>query len=102
MRAIGATVDITEPLQVAEAEAQAAQVERDRLARDLHDSVTQSLYSVSLLAEAARRYALAGQETETAEFIARLGDLAQQALRQMRLLVYELRPAVLDLSLIHI
>ncbi len=96
VRAIGATVDITEPLQVAEAEAQAAQVERDRLARDLHDSVTQSLYSVSLLAEAARRYALAGQETETAEFIARLGDLAQQALRQMRLLVYELRPGVLD------
>ncbi len=96
VRVIGATIDITEPLQLAEAEAQAAQLERDRLARDLHDSVTQSLYSVSLLAEAARRHAIAGQETESAEFITRLGSLAHQALRQMRLLVYELRPGVLD------
>lgn len=96
VRVIGATVDITEPLQLAEAEARATQLERDRLARDLHDSVTQSLYSVSLLAEAARRQALLGRDAETAEFIARLGGLAHQALRQMRLLVYELRPAVLD------
>jgi len=96
IRVIGATVDITEPVQLAEAEAQAAQQERDRLARDLHDSVTQSLYSISLLAEAARRHAVIGQEPDTAEFIARLGGLAQQALRQMRLLVYELRPRVLD------
>ena len=96
VRVIGATVDISEPLQLAEAEAQAAQNERDRLARDLHDSVTQSLYSVSLLAEAARRQAIAGQDTDMAEFITRLGSLAHQALRQMRLLVYELRPGVLD------
>ncbi len=96
VRVIGATVDITEPLQLAEAEAQAAQRERDRLARDLHDSVTQSLYSVSLLAEAARRQAIIGREPETAEFITRLGSLAHQALLQMRLLVYELRPGVLD------
>lgn len=96
VRVIGATVDITEPLQLAEAEAQATQLERDRLARDLHDSVTQSLYSVSLLAEAARRQAIIGRDAETAEFITRLGSLAHQALRQMRLLVYELRPGVLD------
>ena len=96
VRALGATVDITAPLQLAEAEAQAVAAERQRLARDLHDSVTQSLYSVSLLAEAARRHALQGQEPAAADFIGRLGSLAQQALRQMRLLVYELRPAVLD------
>jgi PAS domain S-box-containing protein len=96
VRALGATMDITAPLQLAEAEAQAVLAERERLARDLHDSVTQSLYSVSLLAEAARRRALEEQEPAAAEFIGRLGSLAHQALRQMRLLVYELRPAVLD------
>ena len=96
VRALGATVDITAPLQLAEAEAQAVVAERQRLARDLHDSVTQSLYSVSLLAEAARRHALERQEPAAAEFIGRLGGLTHQALRQMRLLVYELRPAVLD------
>ena len=96
VRVLGATFDITAPLQLAEAEAEAVSAERQRLARDLHDSVTQSLYSVSLLAEAARRHALEGPEPAAAEFITRLGRLAQQALRQMRLLVYELRPAVLD------
>ncbi len=96
VRAFGATVDITAPLRLAEAEGQAVLAERQRLARDLHDSVTQSLYSVSLLAEAARRHALEKHEPAAAEFIGRLGSLAHHALRQMRLLVYELRPAVLD------
>ncbi len=96
VRALGATVDITAPLQLAEAEAQAVVAERQRLVRDLHDSVTQSLYSVSLLAEAARRHATEEHDTAAAEFIGRLGSLAHQALLQMRLLVYELRPAVLD------
>ena len=96
VRAIGATVDITDQIRLAEAESQAALAERERLARDLHDSVTQSLFSVSLLAEAARRHAQTGDQKATTEFTTRLGDLAQQALRQMRLLVYELRPTVLD------
>ena len=89
VRALGATVDITAPLQLAEAEAQAVVTERQRLARDLHDSVTQSLYSVSLLAEAARRHATEEHAAAAAEFIGRLGSLAHQALRQMRLMVYE-------------
>ena len=96
VRALAATVDITAPMQTAEAQAQAAQAERQRLARELHDSVTQSLYSVTLLAEAARRHAQERQETAAADYIGRLGGLAHQALRQMRLLVYELRPSVLD------
>jgi len=96
VRTIGATVDLVARLQVAEAEAKAAQKERERLVRDLHDAVTQSLYSVTLLAEAARRHAEDNQERAAAEFIGRLGGLTHQALRQMRLLVYELRPAVFD------
>lgn len=69
--------------------------ERSRLARDLHDSVTQSLYSLTLLAEAARRLAAAGDLPQVKSAITRLGEIGQQALREMRLLVYELRPLVL-------
>jgi len=96
IRFIGAMVDISEQLHVAEAATRAAQEERQRLARDLHESVTQSLYSLSLLAEAARRRAAVGEHQVTAEFIGRLGELSRQALRQLRLLLYELRPAVLE------
>ena len=94
-RFIGAMVDITEQFHLAEAAAQAALEERQRLARDLHDSVSQSLYSISLMAEAARRRADSGDQAMVPEFINRLGELSQQALRQLRLLVYELRPGVL-------
>lgn len=70
--------------------------ERQRLARELHDSVTQSLYSVSLLAEAGRRLAGAGELERVQGYLDRLGQTAQQALEEMRLLVYELRPASLE------
>jgi signal transduction histidine kinase len=69
--------------------------ERSRLARDLHDSVTQSLYSLTLLSEAARRLAASGDLDKVQEAISRLGDIGQQALKEMRLLVYQLRPSVL-------
>jgi len=70
--------------------------ERQRLARELHDSVTQSLYSLTLLAEASRRTALGGDLDKVTGNIARLGETAQQALKEMRLLVYELRPLALE------
>ncbi len=69
--------------------------ERERLARELHDSVTQSLYSLTLLAEASQRLAGVGDLEPVREYTARLGEIAQQALREMRLLVYQLRPLVL-------
>ncbi|MFW6115717.1 MAG: GAF domain-containing protein [Chloroflexota bacterium] len=78
---------------------QASQVavvaERERLARELHDSVTQSLYSLTLLAEASQRLVGMGDLEHVREYTARLGEIAQQALREMRLLVYQLRPLVL-------
>jgi PAS domain S-box-containing protein len=92
----GALVDISRQMEIAEATARAALEERQRLARDLHDSVTQSLYSVTLLAEVARRRARAGDAAATLEQIDRLGELSQQCLREMRLLVYELRPAMVE------
>jgi nitrate/nitrite-specific signal transduction histidine kinase len=69
--------------------------ERGRLARELHDSVTQSLYSLTLLAEAGQRLAKAGEIDRVREFMHRLGEIGQQSLKEMRLLVYELRPLAL-------
>lgn len=70
--------------------------ERGRLARELHDSVTQSLYSLTLLAEGWRRMVEAGNIDNVAEYLTELGQIAQQALKEMRLLIYELRPQVLE------
>jgi signal transduction histidine kinase len=69
--------------------------ERQRLARELHDSVTQSLYSLTLLTEAARRLARTGDLARVEEALTRLSEIDQQALKEMRLLVYELRPLAL-------
>ena len=79
-----------------EAEAAAAMAERNRLARELHDSVTQSLYSVTLYAEAATRLLAAGQAPEAAVHLRDLGTTAREALREMRLLIFELNPPALD------
>ncbi|UCF60837.1 MAG: hypothetical protein JSV37_13930 [Anaerolineaceae bacterium] len=81
---------------LAEVAAKAAvREERDRLARDLHDSVTQSIYSSTLLAEAGQRVVEAGDIERTKKYLSRLGAITQQALKEMRLLVYELRPLAL-------
>lgn len=95
-RFVGAMMDITSQLQVAEVAARATQEERQRLARDLHEAVTQSLYSASLMAEAARRHSSDSALSITGDYVERLSDLSKQALRQLRLLVYELRPALLE------
>jgi signal transduction histidine kinase len=59
--------------------------ERNRLARDLHDSVVQTLFSLSLTAEAARNGA--------PQRIDEVGELARSALAELRSIVFELRPA---------
>jgi len=70
--------------------------ERTRLARELHDSVTQSLYSLVLLAEGWRRMVNAGDKTQIEDYLARIGEIAQQALKEMRLLIHELHPPLLE------
>ena len=79
-----------------QAEQAAAISERHRLARELHDSVTQSLYSVTLYAEAAARALAEGDQTPAVEYLRELRDTAQEALREMRLLIFELRPLALE------
>lgn len=78
-----------------QAEQSASVAERHRLSRELHDSVTQSLYSVTMYAEAAARLLNIGDTVLAAEHLRELRDTAQEALREMRLLIFELRPPVL-------
>ncbi|MFC2045894.1 sensor histidine kinase [Chloroflexota bacterium] len=88
-------VKVEDALRKSEME-KAVAAERSRLARELHDSVTQSLYSLTLLAEAGQRMIKAEDLQQIAGNQARLGEIAQQALQEMRLLVYELRPLALE------
>jgi signal transduction histidine kinase len=78
------------------AQQMAAMEERNRLARELHDSVTQSLYSLTLYAEAAARMLEAGQSEEAVQHLRELGDTAREALQEMRLLIFELKPLALE------
>ncbi|MGD8243956.1 MAG: GAF domain-containing protein [Anaerolineae bacterium] len=70
--------------------------ERQRLARELHDSVTQALYGTTLYAEAATRQLATGEVELAGDHLRELRDTAQEALREMRLLIFELRPSILD------
>lgn len=70
--------------------------ERNRLARELHDSVTQSLYGLVVFAGAAQEVLEAGDGMRARRHLARIEDAAHKALREMRLLLYELRPPMLE------
>jgi len=75
-----------------QAEELAVLQERNRLARELHDSVTQSLYSLTLFTEAARHMVEDLGEENIEQYIGQIGVIGQQALKEMRLLVYEQQP----------
>lgn len=75
----------------------AATEERQRLARDLHDSVSQALFSMTLHARTAeRRLEPLGDEAEAARTeVRQLQELTRGALAEMRALIFELRPDAL-------
>jgi nitrate/nitrite-specific signal transduction histidine kinase len=70
--------------------------ERNRMARELHDSMTQLLYSLVLFAGAGRKAVQAERLDRAERHLIRVEQSAQQALKEMRLLVFELRPHTLD------
>jgi signal transduction histidine kinase len=66
--------------------------ERNRLARDLHDSVTQTVFSMSLTAQSAKLL-LDRDKGRLKEQLQRMEQLSQSALAEMKLLVDEMRPS---------
>jgi PAS domain S-box-containing protein len=93
----GVLTDITERRRVeAQLEKAATAAERQRLARELHDSVTQTLYSLDLFANAAQEALVKGRIETGREHAGRIRGLSQSALADMRLLIFELQPPLLE------
>ncbi len=104
---VGAITDITErkrselELQRTQAELarriqeRAAMEERQRLARELHDSVSQALYGISLGVHTALTL-FDSDRVKVAEALNYVLSLAQAGLMEMRALIFELRPESLE------
>lgn len=69
--------------------------ERNRLARELHDSVTQVLFGLTLNLESAAGL-MERRPERSAELITRSQEMAAEALAEMRSLIFELRPSALQ------
>ena len=76
-----------------QAEQAAVIAERNRLARELHDAVSQTLFSANLIAEVIPRLWEKDQQTALVR-LEELRQLTRGALAEMRTLLFELRPAV--------
>ena len=71
--------------------------ERNRLARDLHDSVNQLLFSVTLTARGGVEMS---EVPEVQETFRDIQHLTQEALNEMRALIWQLRPKGLESGLL--
>jgi len=78
----------------AAAGAQARRGERARIARELHDSISQDLFSSSLLAGALRKALPAGTQSQSQAHS--LERALEGTMREMRALLLELRPVILE------
>lgn len=67
-------------------------LERARLQRDLHDSVSQKLYGLLALTEAAQAGIEAGANISPLDILIRIGETARQAVKEMRLFLHEMQP----------
>lgn len=74
----------------------AAAQERNRLARELHDTVAQALYGIALQAEAGRRSLDQGQSDIASGSLEEISANAQLAFKETRLLIFALRPTELE------
>jgi signal transduction histidine kinase len=72
----------------------AQEEERQRIARELHDGVGPALASLNIRLRTARK--LLDQDHPAAQEIQELAELAQTNIQDIRRLIYDLRPAVLD------
>ena len=69
--------------------------ERDRLARELHDALTQRLFSINLILQAAAGTVPHDPDGAIAA-LGRAGELVDSALGELRSLIFELRPPALE------
>ncbi|WP_456276140.1 GAF domain-containing sensor histidine kinase [Bacillus sp. AK128] len=67
--------------------------ERNRLARDLHDSVNQLLFSLMLTARGTKEMT---EDENVKEMLGYIQELSQEALQEMRALIWQLRPQGLE------
>jgi signal transduction histidine kinase len=82
-------------------EGEQAMEERHRIARDLHDSVSQALFSTALHTRTAER-ALehAGSSSELRQSLSAIGELTKAAQTEMRALIYQLRRDAVEAGLV--
>jgi signal transduction histidine kinase len=96
----GATRDVSDKVRLeGELRRQAGELassqERAHLARELHDSVTQALFSMTLVTRTIELQ-MAKDPEAAREKLASLRDLQREALAEMRALIFELRPGNLE------
>jgi two-component system NarL family sensor kinase len=75
----------------AQADELAAVQERNRLAGELHDSVSQSIFSIILTARSAQLL-LDRDPSRVPELLLRLQEMTREALSQLRTLITQMRP----------
>jgi signal transduction histidine kinase len=82
-------------------EGEQAMEERHRIARDLHDSVSQALFSTALHTRTAER-ALehAGSSSELRQSLSAIGELTKAAQTEMRALIFQLRRDAVEAGLV--
>ncbi len=73
-----------------------ALAERHRLAQDLHDSITQKLYGLVTLTEAVKMGLESGAPVDENKMVEKISENARQALREMRLFLFELEPVDIE------
>ncbi len=78
------------------AEQAAVTTERRRLARDLHDSITQSLYGLTLFTRSSQDALREGDQEKLVASLEQIEENALIALREMRLLLFQMQPQGLE------
>ncbi|MDO9086081.1 MAG: histidine kinase [Anaerolineaceae bacterium] len=105
VRLVGASEDITDQktaqkILMEQERAEAVSNERGRLARELHDAVTQTLFSTTLTAEVLPKIFEKNPEAGLKK-LGELRELTRGALAEMRTLLMELRPEALADAELH-
>jgi PAS domain S-box-containing protein len=93
----GVLTDITDrKILEDQIEEHATSAERQRLAIGLHDTVTQSLYSINLQSDATLMALSSGNYEIAKQRLGMLKQIAQEAMNEMRLLIHQLHPPIVE------